>query len=110
MHGFSLTLLPLPADSDKAPLSEKDVLRLLDMPANVPGWPSTTGATSLHTASADVAAPQIISESSDYRGSVTAEDSVGFVQAIRRACEALIAAEAEITRMDTIAGDGKVCV
>lgn len=35
-----------------------------------------------------------------------AVDSVEFVAAIKRAAEALVAAEPEITRQDTIAGDG----
>ena len=43
MPGFSLTLLLLPSGSNE-PYSPKQILELLDAPANAPGWSWTSGA------------------------------------------------------------------
>jgi dihydroxyacetone kinase len=42
MPGFSLTLLLLPSGSGE-PYSSKQILELLDAPANAPGWAWTSG-------------------------------------------------------------------
>jgi dihydroxyacetone kinase len=102
MPGFSITLLLLPQANDSTSPPSSLLLSLLDEGCNAPGWkwspkrpPSTpvseamfTPAKKQHTAQMVVSDPKL------------------FVSAIEKACKALITAEAEITRLDTIAGDG----
>jgi dihydroxyacetone kinase len=106
MPGFSVTLFLLPSAGDEAPLSEASLLRLLDAPNDAPGWPATSAAMNLELPSdhsVSEGRPTIRSTGPKLQ----APDSAAFVDSVRRACDALIAAEPEITRMDTVAGDGE---
>jgi triose/dihydroxyacetone kinase / FAD-AMP lyase (cyclizing) len=111
MPGFSITLLLLPSkDTDTVGPSSSHVLSLLDQPCDVSGWrqcsvcppaePSSIGP------STSLSAPPAVAQERAPVSALRAEDPEAFVQAIGRACNALIKAEPEITKMDVVAGDG----
>ncbi|KAG6902329.1 hypothetical protein C0995_001366 [Termitomyces sp. Mi166 len=104
MPGFSITLLLLPSkDSTSAP-AQSLLLSLLDDQSNAPGWKWSSRAAppvQPHFAPSASQAEQITSGTP-----LKVTDAKFFEASVKRACEALIAAEPEITRMDTIAGDG----
>lgn len=101
MPGFSITLLLLPEERNTSDL----ILSLLDEPAETHGWkwssrtPPTGPVLSSKTMTTVPAADKLVS-------SIKAPDPSGFTLAVERACNAITQAEPEITRMDTIAGDG----
>ena len=104
MPGFSLTLLLLPpSSSDVAPPSDV-ILRLLDASTSAPGWKWTSGAAP----SAPSAPPAVLptERAADQGQRVRAQDVHGFERSVERVCNALDKAEPEITKMDTISGDG----
>ena len=107
MPGFSLTLLLLPRPSHKGSPSTNEILALLDAPADAPGWRWSSGHPPAVTSAVTAEAP---SEPSSVLPvaypKISAPDAAKFVQAIAGACKALTKAEPEITRMDSIAGDG----
>jgi dihydroxyacetone kinase len=115
MPGFSITLLRLPAAGENAPHSAAEILELVDAPADAPGWAwhSKTEPGEWEAASSE--AKTNGSESADHAIAHTVEN-VGkplapasanqFIGAIEQACKDVIAAEPELTRFDTIAGDG----
>ena len=101
MPGFSITLLLLPEEQQTSDL----ILSLLDEPTETPGWKwssrsSPAGVQSLSEI------PSAVSATNKSKDPLKAPDLSAFVSAIENACNALIQAEPEITRMDTIAGDG----
>ena len=103
MPGFSLSLLLLPGASDKNAPDANKLLALLDEPASVPGWKWTVGKPP----AAKVIEPTAAAAAADTNTvQISAADPKGFIEAIQRACQALIKEEPEITRMDNIAGDG----
>ncbi|KAG9026835.1 Dihydroxyacetone kinase 2 [Tulasnella sp. JGI-2019a] len=110
MPGVSVTVLLLPRDQpDTATahtcLHAKDLIALLDEPANAPGW--RWHARSEARSSLDPA--HVVTSSISTRvheHQLTPADQGSFLQAIKRAAEALVAAEPRITRMDQIVGDG----
>ncbi|GHJ85183.1 hypothetical protein NliqN6_1585 [Naganishia liquefaciens] len=104
LPGFSLTLLLLPRAQDQPRYSAERVLELLDAPASAPGWKPFT---------------KVVNEAEAYvqdKGKVDTMKNGGkavpiphfdtFQQALRAACQNVVAAEPEITQFDTIAGDG----
>ncbi|KAH9000449.1 dihydroxyacetone kinase 1 [Lactarius akahatsu] len=103
MPGFSLTLLLLPSASDVTPPSDL-ILRLLDASTSAPGWKWTSGAAP----SAPSAPPAVLpsERAADQGQRVRAQDVRGFERSVERACDALDKAEPEITKMDTVSGDG----
>lgn len=104
MPGFSLTLLLLPSSSSTAAPSEDVILRLLDASTSAPGWKWTSCAPPSEMPPPPAA---LTSErAADRAMKVRAQDVQGFVLAVERACNALDKAEPDITRMDTISGDG----
>lgn len=122
MPGFSLSVFVLPRSG---PFTSGQVLEYLDTATDAPGWPWHAKAEPV---SDSIIAAQSATEVDEQRGSlpvlkresslllsevsltypcrVLAASSDVFVGAIKRAAEALVAAEPEITRQDTIAGDG----
>lgn len=98
MPGFSITLLLLPEKFDL-------LLSLLDEKVDAPAWRRTSDQP-----------PQAPQPSLDRSNPVTLESSKfptipannpgAFERRIRQACNAIVTAEPEITKMDTIAGDG----
>jgi triose/dihydroxyacetone kinase / FAD-AMP lyase (cyclizing) len=107
MPGFSLTLLLLPPESSQS----GQVLSLLDAPASATGWKWTSGSTpgsALHNIpiAQDDSAIKFVKPG--VRAILRPSDPEAFLGSIKRACEALISAELDITEMDTIAGDGQL--
>jgi len=101
MPGFSITLLLLPEERQQSDL----ILSLLDEPTETPGWKWSSrfppaGAQSPSEISSTISATD------KSRAPLKAPDPSAFILAVKNACNALIRAEPEITRMDTIAGDG----
>ncbi|KAJ3515185.1 hypothetical protein NLJ89_g1917 [Agrocybe chaxingu] len=105
MPGFSITLLLLPTEHEADSPAADYVLTLLDDKPDVPGWewcpPTSPGPLSQQDA-----APKADEISGADLGGFSAPDPRAFVDGIKSAAEALIKAEPEITRMDSIAGDG----
>ncbi|NHF73228.1 dihydroxyacetone kinase family protein [Paracoccus xiamenensis] len=91
MPGFSLSVLPLDAQ----------LLTWLDAPTTAPAWP---GAGLLNAGQLRLPAPP----AADPSPADTPADATGAAlhAAVLRATEALIAAEPELTRLDSLAGDG----
>ncbi|RXW21663.1 hypothetical protein EST38_g4183 [Candolleomyces aberdarensis] len=105
MPGFSLTLLRLPSEGDAPSFKASDILGLLDDKPKVPGWKWTPSSEPLLRDEQQVEGKSV-SVAHDNVLQLKAKDPNSFVSAIRDASNQLIAAESEITRMDTIAGDG----
>ena len=110
MPGFSLTLLLLPPSppptvptiTDPPPV--EIILSLLDVSTDAPGWKWT----SLAPPSELLPPPAALASerAAGHALKVRAQDAEEFTRAVERACNALDRAEPEITRMDTISGDG----
>lgn len=110
MPGFSLTLLLLPSSPSPTVPTPADppppevILSLLDVGADAPGWKWTSLAPPSELPPPPAA---LTSErATDHVLKVRAQDAEEFTRAVERACNALDRAEPEITRMDTISGDG----
>lgn len=104
LPGFSLTLLLLPRKEDTDTVSTSEIISLLDAPTDAPGWTPVFEPRTLESL--------IIGDSSDEEtlvknsGNPVSFDYASFERALTAACERVIEAEPEITRYDTIAGDG----
>ncbi|ORY76095.1 Dak1 domain-domain-containing protein [Protomyces lactucae-debilis] len=96
--GASITLLNLSnmQDSDLA-------LSYLDLPTTAPGWNCAAEASAWSSASQEVVTKPLPKEKSD---AILPVDEALTRRLIDAACNALIQAEPEITKYDTIAGDG----
>lgn len=103
MPGFSITLLLLP-DANSTPSADL-IISLLDEPSDTPGW-KWSSPTPVRSATVPGPKPSDETPSTTATGSSKASDPAAFISAIERACNQLIKAEPEITKMDTIAGDG----
>ncbi|KAK7056354.1 hypothetical protein VNI00_002908 [Paramarasmius palmivorus] len=103
MPGFSITLLLLP-DSASDP-STSLILSLLDEKTDAPGWKWSSGipVQPLQEAAASTTAGAVIGSKGV---ALAAPNPDQFIAGIKKACEALVKEEPEITRMDNIAGDG----
>jgi len=101
MPGFSITLLLLPEEQNLSDL----ILSLIDEPAEAHGWKwsSRTPPAGLVFSSKTLTA---VPATDKPMSPIRAPDPSGFTSAIERACNTIVQAEPEITRMDTIAGDG----
>lgn len=107
MPGFSLTLLKLPAETEKAPATANQLLDLIDMPVNAPGWRwHAAVAPRTEDEYTNDAQTGLTKSSTDTTSPIKTENGDKIVKAIQSAAENLIKAEPEITRLDTIAGDG----
>ncbi|EPQ56353.1 dihydroxyacetone kinase [Gloeophyllum trabeum ATCC 11539] len=106
MPGFSLTLLLLPQKDESSAPSTSLILSLLDEKAETPGWRWTSGSVP----PSSIPQPSGSGSSASVLGAgahrLSAPDPAAFVAAVERACKRVIEEEPEITRMDTIAGDG----
>lgn len=100
MPGFSLTVLLLP----EGPTAQT-ILSLLDDTPDAPGWKWAAHTTPGQPTQKQTAAR---TQTASVPGTMKlkAEDPEAFIEAVKRACYALIKEEPEITRMDNIAGDG----
>lgn len=106
MPGFSITILLLPSANGSSP-SVETIISLLDEDSDAPGWkwaskslPGEVAASSTRPANIQVA------EQNKRPSRLEFPDPKHFTDAIQNACKNIIAAEPEITRMDSIAGDG----
>ncbi|KAF9482582.1 dihydroxyacetone kinase 1 [Pholiota conissans] len=104
MSGFSLTLLLLPAGGEKDAPELNTILSLLDDKSEAPGWKWSSASTPLPI-SVQIAPQQekIVKAS---HGRIFAENPRDFVDSVTRSAHGLIKAEPDITRMDSVAGDG----
>ncbi|KAJ6479293.1 dihydroxyacetone kinase [Mycena vitilis] len=105
MPGFSLSLLLLPHPNEAGAPTLASLLALLDAPAQTPGWKWNSGAPPLTPTPLAPAASSSASITTA-TSAISAADPAVFLKALQGASAALAAAEPEITRMDTIAGDG----
>ncbi|KAG0145906.1 hypothetical protein CROQUDRAFT_658166 [Cronartium quercuum f. sp. fusiforme G11] len=123
MPGFSVSLVLLPSKNSSVTIeTPKDgqftfnsdlILDLLDAPTSCLGWTNyykgePNVEVLLDTKVTPIKESQVESklESGEDDKDAGVEDPQLFVKAVKAACEALIAAEPEITKYDTIAGDG----
>jgi dihydroxyacetone kinase len=104
MPGFSITLLLLPQKHESDAPSAELILSLLDEQPEVPAW---------KWASRAIPVPQVelftdhrVEPGKNLLKGIKVADPNTFVGRLRRAAMALIKAEQEITKMDSIAGDG----
>lgn len=99
MPGFSITLLLLPQQGDGA-ITKDRILQLLDAPAKTPAWTWTS------TSPPKKSDPKPSHSNDGELGQAGTGNNVPvseqFTESIRRACNALIQAEPEITRMDQV--------
>ncbi|KAI5476272.1 putative dihydroxyacetone kinase 1 [Pseudohyphozyma bogoriensis] len=101
LPGFSLTTLLLPRAGE--PYTSDRIIELFDAPASSPGWKfAAKGVPGVPSAPAAVAEPPVIKSG----GAPVPYDAAFFEKAVIAAAEAVIKAEPEITKYDTIAGDG----
>jgi dihydroxyacetone kinase len=100
MPGFSVTLLLLPPD-DKSSATKEHLLDLLDAQAKTPAWTWTSSKPPGSSKQTPPSSSQLDPAKNNESGNKVSTSS-GFVDAVRRACEALIHAEPEITRMDQV--------
>lgn len=105
MPGFSLTVLLLPDGQSGAPTAA-EILSLLDDTTDVPGWKWSSRSRPGQLARGQAASRAQAATQTEEIFKLKAEDPGAFIEAIKRACNALIQEEPEITRMDNIAGDG----
>ncbi|KAI0788772.1 dihydroxyacetone kinase [Abortiporus biennis] len=106
MPGFSLTLLLLPSSNDTSSPTSSQILSLLDEPSNAPGWKWTSHAKPGVPIQSVAIAKEDEGNVKKVEEKLVAEDPAAFIDAVKRACKALVDEEPEITRMDNIAGDG----
>ncbi|EIW68106.1 hypothetical protein TREMEDRAFT_32898, partial [Tremella mesenterica DSM 1558] len=108
MPGFSLTLLLLPKEGEE--YGTEEILKLLDAPANAPGWRWTSGKEpgemSEKEIHVEVKKGEEVIVAREYRFDFSTWHLEEFLAAIIRACKSLIEAEPELTKQDQIAGDG----
>ncbi|KAF9563069.1 dihydroxyacetone kinase [Agrocybe pediades] len=105
MPGFSITLLLLPTQGEADAPSAEHILSLLDEKCEVPGWKWASGSAPLAVSKQVEAAKEASIAMNDMKPTAV-PDPAAFVNSIKKAADALIKAEPEITRMDSIAGDG----
>ncbi|GLB43410.1 putative dihydroxyacetone kinase [Lyophyllum shimeji] len=104
MPGFSITLLLLPSEGNGSSPSTSLLLSLLDEPADAPGWKWSSRTAPPPQPQLAPAVSEVAKEASG--SPLKAAEPASCKASVERACRAVIAAEPEITRMDTIAGDG----
>lgn len=106
MPGFSITLLLLPTNDEVGAPPTSDILSLLDDQPDVPGWKWSSGSPPLPQSQQvfyDNPVPSITTAGLE---KIAVPKEAEFIDSIKRAAYAVINAESEITRMDSIAGDG----
>ncbi|PLW07657.1 hypothetical protein PCANC_24963 [Puccinia coronata f. sp. avenae] len=119
MSGFSISLVLLPPMNQEVvieiegepsvSINDSMLLDLFDAPADCPGWKvGFAGEPSFSRVEKKETEAQPTSEntSKPTEEILTVNDPDLFVKAVQSACQALISAEPEITKYDTIAGDG----
>ncbi|KIJ55374.1 hypothetical protein M422DRAFT_23969 [Sphaerobolus stellatus SS14] len=108
MPGFSLTLLLLPRLGESAPISTSDFLALIDDKPNVPGWKWSSGLPPPEDISSETkdVPPAAATLAHTSARKIPAPDPKAFTSAIRRAATSIVQNEPELTRLDSVVGDG----
>jgi triose/dihydroxyacetone kinase / FAD-AMP lyase (cyclizing) len=106
MPGFSITLLLFPSPNDSSAPSSALLLSLLDEDTNAPGWKWSSKAPPSAITRAAPVSSSAVPRQAKRPSQLACLDPQEFTAAIERACKQLIAAEPQITYMDSIAGDG----
>lgn len=85
-----------------------EILSLIDEKVDVPGWRRSSSVSRSFDAQISTPITHQSSDTNTDRLVIRLPDEQGssFTEAVTRACNALISAEPEITRMDVLAGDG----
>lgn len=96
--GISITLLNLSNLKDRVA-----ILRYLDLPSDAPGWNSAVKPETWSSTSREIATKLDVKARADH---VIGVDSKLVKKMITSACQSLISSEPEITKYDTVAGDG----
>jgi dihydroxyacetone kinase len=105
MPGFSITLLRLPTEKEKSAPPATLILSLLDEKPDVPGWKWSSGSSPLPLPT-QITPPYKQEADAAPLAKLKSLDSNAFLENIKRAAHGLITAEPDITRMDSIGGDG----
>jgi len=111
MPGVSLTLLSLPRAEGESTFTADEILSFLDEKTSVAAWKMAVKFTPPQGHEEDNPAKPGTDRTESGDGSkmnkrlIVSEPRL-FVQAVQAACEALNAAEPEITKMDQVGGDG----
>lgn len=109
MPGFSITLLRLPMEippNEGITPSSDLILSLLDAQPAVPGW-HWSAASPPASAEHQLIVPTVQAVETAHEPYIPlCIASADFLIRVERACNALISAEPEITRLDSITGDG----
>ena len=105
MPGFSITLLLLPQKHESDAPSAELILSLLDEQPEVPAWKWASRAISPPQAELFTDHHRVEHGRNSLKGIKVADPNT-FIERLRRAAMALIKAEQEITKMDSITGDG----
>ena len=107
MPGFSITLLRLPDGKENAPASDKEILEYIDYPVNVPGWRWHANVSPRNPEEYIKNESESKSKSNESSGKpIKIDNSQKVLESIKAAAQNLINAEPEITKLDTVAGDG----
>lgn len=100
--GFSISLLKV-VDTG---LAGHGLLELLDAPCEVTGWSAPISAASWDARNTATRTDKVTAEQPLRPSGLTMEDPQRVQSALLRALERVVAAEPEITRFDTVVGDG----
>jgi dihydroxyacetone kinase len=104
MPGFSITLFLLPSKGDLDTFSTDYILSLLDDKPDVPGWKWNAGNPPSRDLGSRIDNKNTLVNKTP--GIVKFANHEDVCRRVKNAAQALIRAEPEITRMDSIAGDG----
>lgn len=122
MSGFSISLVLLPSKNENVTIGNPGepslvinaemLVELFDAPADCPGWkagyacPPSFFGTKRMTKETKNQDESLQVGSRETREILTVSDPALFIEVVKSVCQALISAEPEITKYDTIAGDG----
>jgi dihydroxyacetone kinase len=111
MPGVSLTLLLLPRAEEESTFTADEILSFLDEKTGVAAWKMAVKLTPPQGHEEDNPAkpgtgPTETGDGSKMNRRLAVSEPRLFVQMVEAACEALKAAEPEITKMDQVGGDG----
>lgn len=110
MPGFSISLVRLPTEDTKVSnysISSSQLVELLDAEAQAPAWKYTAKREpSVDTLTGKDQETSKAKTKTETKGGPAIADQKIFTDALTAACKAGIAAEPELTRYDSILGDG----
>jgi len=109
MPGLSVTLVRLPTEAvkvDGVPITADSLLELLDARNEAPSWKNTAQAEPNFDVLSGKAEQPAKPKSSNTQKSGAKADEELFLAVLKSACESAIRAEPELTKYDTVLGDG----